>query len=65
MTLDDLLLAFCLLLVVEGLFVALMPTKIRSMLTVLTSVPPLVLRYGGLLIAGLGIFLIWLTMTAS
>ena len=56
----DLATAFALLLLIEGLALALFPDKIREMLVLLQQAPPEVLRGGGLIAAVLGSFFVWL-----
>ena len=56
----DLATAFALLLLIEGLALALFPDKIRTMLVLLQQAPPEVLRGGGLIAAVAGSFFVWL-----
>ena len=56
----DLATAFALLLLIEGLALALFPDKIREMLVLLQQAPPEVLRRGGPIAAVLGSFFVWL-----
>lgn len=56
----DLLTALALVLVVEGLFLALFPHRLRQVLEMMDQVPPEVLRWGGLSAAALGVVLVWL-----
>ncbi|HMB77393.1 MAG TPA: DUF2065 domain-containing protein [Kiloniellaceae bacterium] len=55
----DFLTALCLLLVMEGLFLALLPHRLRQILEMLDEMPPEVLRYAGLAAAAVGVFLVW------
>jgi uncharacterized protein YjeT (DUF2065 family) len=55
----DFLTALCLLLVVEGLFLALFPHRLRQILDMLDEMPPEVLRIGGLGAAAVGVLLVW------
>jgi len=55
----DFLTALCLLLVVEGLFLALFPHRLRQILQMLDEMPPEVLRLGGLASAAVGVILVW------
>ena len=55
----DFLTALCLLLVMEGLFLALFPHRLRQILQMLDEMPPEVLRYGGLAAAAVGVLLLW------
>lgn len=56
----DLLTGLALVLVVEGLVLALIPHRLRWLLERMSEVPPEVLRVGGLLSACLGVFFVWL-----
>jgi uncharacterized protein YjeT (DUF2065 family) len=56
----DLLTALALVLVVEGVFLALFPHRLRQVLEMMDQVPPEVLRWGGLSAAALGVVLVWL-----
>ncbi len=55
----DFLTALALLLVIEGLFLALMPRRLRQILEALEQVPPEMLRVFGLAAAGIGVLLVW------
>ena len=57
---EDLLTALALVLVLEGAFLALFPTRIRQILAMLDEVPPEALRLGGLAAALIGVFGVWL-----
>jgi len=56
----DFLTALALVLVIEGLFLAIFPQRLRQILEVLESIPPESLRIGGVIAAALGVFLVWL-----
>jgi len=56
----DFLTAVALVLVIEGLFLAIAPHRLRQILAMLETVPPESLRVGGLVAAALGVFLVWL-----
>ena len=56
----DFLTALALVLVIEGLFLAIFPQRLRQILEVLESIPPESLRIGGVTAAALGVFLVWL-----
>ena len=56
----DLLTALALVLVIEGLVLALIPHRLRWLLEQLAEVPPEALRIGGLVSATLGVILVWL-----
>jgi hypothetical protein len=56
----DFLTAVALVLVIEGLFLAIVPHRLRQILAMLETVPPESLRVGGLVAAALGVFLVWL-----
>ena len=55
----DFLTALCLVLVIEGLFLALFPHRLRQILEMLNEMPPEGLRYGGLAAAAVGVLLVW------
>ena len=57
---QDLLTALALVLVLEGAFLALFPTRIRQILAMLDEVPPEALRLGGLAAVLIGVFAVWL-----
>jgi uncharacterized protein YjeT (DUF2065 family) len=57
---NDLLTAFALVFVIEGLVLAVAPGLLRGMLERLAEVPPDSLRVGGVVSATLGVLLIWL-----
>lgn len=57
-----LLAALALVLVLEGLFVAVAPGAPRRLLERLAEVPPEALRWGGLLSALVGFFALWLLL---
>lgn len=56
----DLLTGLALLFVIEGLFLAIFPDRLRWLLERMAEVPPEVLRVGGLVSAGAGVFMVWL-----
>ncbi len=56
----DLLTGLALLLVIEGLFLALFPDRLRWLLERMAEVPPEVLRVSGLVSAAAGVFMVWL-----
>lgn len=56
----DFLTALALVLVIEGLFLAAAPTRVKQILALVESVPPESLRVGGLAAASLGVFCVWL-----
>ena len=56
----DFLTALALVLVIEGLFLAVFPTRLRQMVVMLADLPPEKLRVGGLIAATLGVFGVWL-----
>jgi len=56
----DLLTALALVLVIEGLILALAPNMPQRILLLVAQVPPFVLRTGGLAAMALGTFLVWL-----
>ncbi len=57
---QDFLTALALLLVIEGLFLALFPSRLRQILQMLDQMAPEALRLGGLVAAGVGVLLVWL-----
>jgi uncharacterized protein YjeT (DUF2065 family) len=56
----DLLTGFALVLVIEGLFLAIFPDRLRWVLERMAEVPPEALRLAGLISAVLGVFFVWL-----
>lgn len=56
----DLLTALALVLVIEGLMLAVAPSVPQRILLLLAQIPPSVLRSGGLLAMVIGTFLVWL-----
>ena len=56
----DFLTALALVLVIEGLFLAIVPHRLKQILAMLETVPPESLRVGGLVAAALGVFCVWL-----
>lgn len=57
---SDLLTALALVLVIEGLMLAVFADRLNVMLAKLSEVPPEVLRVAGLVAAVLGLFAVWL-----
>ena len=57
---NDLLTALALVLVIEGLVLAVFADRLDELLMRLTEVPPEVLRVAGLASAVLGLFAVWL-----
>ena len=56
----DFFTALALVLVIEGLFLAALPHRVRQILEMLETVPPEALRLGGLVAAAVGVFGVWL-----
>ena len=56
----DFFTALALVLVIEGLFLALMPHRLRQVVVMMDQLPPQTLRLGGLAAATVGVFLVWL-----
>ncbi len=56
----DFFTALALVLVIEGLFLALMPHRLRQVVVMMDQLPPETLRLGGLAAATVGVFLVWL-----
>jgi len=56
----DFLTALALVLVIEGLFLAIFPQRLRQIVEMLAEMPPDSLRIGGLVAAAFGVFLVWL-----
>ena len=56
----DLLTGLALVFVIEGLFLALFPDRLRWVLERMAEVPPEVLRVGGLVSVAAGVFMVWL-----
>ncbi len=57
---SDLFTALALVLVIEGLFLAIFPHRLRQIVAMMNELPPETLRTGGLVAAGLGVLLVWL-----
>ena len=57
---QDLLTALALVLVIEGITLALFPNKVRNLLSRLEEMPGEALRIGGLAAAVVGVFFVWL-----
>jgi uncharacterized protein YjeT (DUF2065 family) len=55
----DFLTALALVLVIEGLFMAIFPYRLRQILEMLDTMSPESLRIGGIVAAALGVFLVW------
>jgi uncharacterized protein len=56
----DFLTALALVLVIEGLVLAILPHRLRQIVAMLEAMPPETLRLGGLVAAALGVFFVWL-----
>ncbi len=56
----DFLTALALVLVIEGLFLAIFPQRLRQILEMLAEISPESLRIGGLVAATVGVFFVWL-----
>ncbi|MCH9011702.1 MAG: DUF2065 domain-containing protein [Proteobacteria bacterium] len=56
----DLFTALALVLVIEGLFLALFPHRLRQIVVMMEQISPEALRLGGLAAATLGVLLVWL-----
>jgi uncharacterized protein len=56
----DFLTALALVLVIEGLILAILPHRLRQIVAMLEAMPPETLRLGGLVAAALGVFFVWL-----
>ncbi len=56
----DFLTALALVLVIEGLFLAIFPHRLRQILEMLDELSPENLRVAGLCAAALGVFCVWL-----
>ncbi len=56
----DLFTALALVLVIEGLFLALFPHRLRQIVVMMEQIPPEALRLGGLAAVTLGVLLVWL-----
>ncbi len=56
----DLFTALALVLVIEGLFLALFPRRLRQILAMMERISPESLRLGGLVAVTLGVLLVWL-----
>jgi hypothetical protein len=59
-----LLVALGLVFVIEGLFYALVPGHLKTMMKAMASIPEESLRFGGLVAIGIGVFIVWLVRTA-
>ncbi len=56
----DLFTALALVLVIEGLFLALFPHRLRQILAMMERMAPEALRLGGLAAVAAGVLLIWI-----
>ncbi len=56
----DFFTALALVLVIEGLFLALFPHRLRQIVVMMERMPPEALRLGGLAAVTLGVLLVWL-----
>jgi hypothetical protein len=56
----DLLTALALVLVIEGLALALLADRLHAVLALIADLPPEVLRIAGIVSAGLGLLFVWL-----
>ena len=56
---DDLIVALVLFLFIEGILYALFPSKMKSMLEKLKMINDKQLRFGGVIFALIGFFIIW------
>ncbi len=56
----DLFTALALVLVIEGLFLALFPRRLRQIVVMMEQMSPEALRLGGLTAVTLGVLLVWL-----
>ena len=56
----DFLTALALMMVIEGLFLALLPRRLRQLLEALDQIPPETLRIFDLVVACIGVLLVWL-----
>ena len=56
----DLLTALALVLVIEGLALALLADRLHAVLALMADLPPEVLRIAGIISAGLGLLFVWL-----
>ncbi len=56
----DLFTALALVLVIEGLFLALFPHRLRRIVVMMEQMSPEALRLGGLVAVTLGVLLVWL-----
>ena len=56
----DLFTALALVLVIEGLFLALFPHRLRQILAMMEQLPPEALRLGGLVAVSAGVLLVWI-----
>ncbi len=59
-TVTDFFTALALVLVIEGLFLALFPHRLRQIVVMMEQTSPEALRLGGLTAVTLGVLLVWL-----
>lgn len=57
---SDFLTALALVLVIEGLFMAILPHRLRQIVEMMNELPPEALRIGGLVAAAIGVLAVWL-----
>lgn len=57
---SDFLTALALVLVIEGLFLAILPHRLRQVVDMMNEMPPEALRIGGLAAAAIGVLAVWL-----
>jgi len=57
---SDFLTALALVLVIEGLFLAVLPHRFRQIVEMMNELPPEALRIGGLVAAAVGVLAVWL-----
>ena len=56
----DFFTALALVLVIEGLFLAVFPHRLRQVLQMLEQMPPESLRLAGIVAAAIGVVIVWL-----
>lgn len=57
---SDLIVAIGLVFVIEGLVYALFPAAMRSMVVEITKMPDNAMRWFGIFVLSLGVFIVWL-----
>ncbi len=57
---SDLLTALALVLVIEGVTLALIPHRLHQLIKAMEQMPPAFLRIAGLVCAAFGVFFVWL-----